>query len=362
MQEIEFRVLGPFEVWVEGRALELKRQKQRALLALLTLHPGEVLSKDRLIEGLWAEEPPKAAIGSLQNLISVLRKTLGRDLVRTRQPGYVLDISPDRVDLHRFERLVAQAAEGGDAELRSDLLHEGLALWRGPPLADLAFEPFALIEVARLEELHTAAREELIDAELELGRHSQLVGDLETLVAENPLRERLRGQLMLALYRSGRQAEALEAYKRARETLVDELGIDPSPELQRLEQAILRHDAELDLAATPAPADRPVDERRKTVTVICVDMFESASLGVALDPGGSPSGLAALLRHRSDDRLAPRRDDREVRRRHSHRRLRSAAGARGRRVARHAHRERASRSARRAQRGAWAGNTEWSFR
>ena len=284
MQEIEFRVLGPFEVWVEGRALELKRQKQRALLALLTLHPGEVLSNDRLIEGLWAEKPPKAAIGSLQNLISVLRKTLGRDLVRTRQPGYVLDISPDRVDLHRFERLVAQAAEGGDADLRSDLLHEGLALWRGPPLADLAFEPFALIEVARLEELHTAAREELIDAELELGRHSQLVGDLETLVAENPLRERLRGQLMLALYRSGRQAEALEAYRRARETLVDELGIDPSPELQRLEQSILRHDADLDLPAAPISVEQPTGERRKTVTVLFADIVDSTSLAAALDP------------------------------------------------------------------------------
>ena len=282
MEQIELRFLGQFEVLRDGRTLELKRRKQRALLALLALHPGEVVSTDRLIEGLWAEDPPKAAVGSLQNLISVLRKTLGRELIRTRQPGYVLDVSPEQVDLHRFERLVARAAEGGDAALRSEVLHEALALWRGPPLADLAFEPFALIEVARLEELHTAAREELIDAELELGRHSQLVGELDTLVTENPLRERLRGQLMLALYRSGRQAEALDAYRRARETLVDELGIEPSSGLQRLEQAILRHDAELDLAA-PAPDQGPADERRKTVTVVCVDMFESTSLDVALD-------------------------------------------------------------------------------
>jgi DNA-binding SARP family transcriptional activator len=284
VQHIEFRVLGPFEVWAEGRALELKRRKQRALLALLLLHAGEVVSTDRLIEELWAGNPPKAAVGSLQNLVSDLRKALGRDLVRTREPGYVLDIEPEQVDLHRFERLVAQASEGGDAERRAELLREALSLWRGPPLADLAFEPFVHVEVARLEELRTAAREELIDAELELGRHSQLVGELETLVTENPLRERLRGQLMLALYRSGRQAEALEAYRRARETLVDELGIDPSPELQRLEQSILRHDPELDLPAAPISTEQPTGERRKAVTVLFADIVDSTSLAAALDP------------------------------------------------------------------------------
>jgi DNA-binding SARP family transcriptional activator len=284
MQRIEFRVLGPFEVSMEGRALELRRRKQRALLALLLLHAGEVVSTDRLIEELWAGRPPKAAVGSLQNLISDLRKALGRDLVRTRQPGYVLDVEPEQVDLHRFERLVAQASEGGDAQRRSELLREALSLWRGPPLADLAFEPFAHVEAARLEELRTAAREELIDAELELGRHSQLVGELEGLVAENPLRERLRGQLMLALYRSGRQAEALEAYRRARETLVDELGIDPSPELQRLEQSILRHDAELDLPAAPISTEQPTGERRKTATVLFADIVDSTSFATALDP------------------------------------------------------------------------------
>jgi DNA-binding SARP family transcriptional activator len=284
VQHIEFRVLGPFEVWSEGRALELKRRKQRALLALLLLHAGEVVSTDRLIEELWAGKPPKAAVGSLQNLVSDLRKALGRELVRTREPGYVLDIEPEQVDLHRFERLVAQASEGGDAERRSEVLREALSLWRGPPLADLAFEPFVQVEVARLEELRTAAREELIDAELELGHHAKLVGELETLVAENPLRERLRGQLMLALYRSGRQAEALEAYRRARETLVDELGIDPSPELQRLEQSILRHDAELDLPAAPIATEQPTGERRKTVTVLFADIVDSTSLAAALDP------------------------------------------------------------------------------
>ena len=296
MQQIEFRVLGPLEVWAEGRALQLRRPKQRALLAVLLLHAGEVVSTDRLIEELWAGKPPRAAVGSIQNLISDLRKALGRDLVRTRQPGYVLDIEPEQVDLHRFERLVAQASEGGDAERRSELLRAALSLWRGPPLADLELEAFARVEVARIEELHTTAREELIDAELELGRHAQLIGELETLVTENPLRERLRGQLMLALYRSGRQAEALEAYRRARETLVDELGIDPSPELQQLEQSVLRHDAELDLPAAPISTEEPTGERRKTATVLFADIVDSTSLAAALDP----EVLRAVLRRYFD--------------------------------------------------------------
>jgi len=284
VQEVEFRVLGPFEVFVEGRALELKRRKQRSLLALLLLHAGEVVSTDRLVEELWAGKPPKAAVGSLQNLVSDLRKALGRESVVTRPPGYVLDVERDRVDLHRFERLVAQAAEGGGAERRSTLLREALALWRGPPLADLAFEPFAHVEIARLEELRTTAREELIQAELELGRHAQLVGELEALVAEHPLRERLRGQVMLALYRSGRQVEALDAYRQARETLVEELGIEPSLELQRLETSILRHDPELDLVARATPEAPPGDERRKTVTMLFTDIVDAPSLGAALDP------------------------------------------------------------------------------
>ena len=157
MQQIEFRVLGQFEVLVEGHALELKRRKQRALLALLLLHAGEVVSTDRLTDELWAGAPPKTAVGSLQNLISDVRKALGREVVQTRQPGYVLDVAPEQVDFHRFERLVAQASQGGDAERRAELLREALGLWRGPPLSDLAFEAFASVEIARLEELRTAA-------------------------------------------------------------------------------------------------------------------------------------------------------------------------------------------------------------
>src|ERR671923_1365240 len=159
-----------------------------------------------------------------------------------------------------------------------------LELWRGPPLADLATEAFAHLEVGRLEERQTAAKEDLVDAELELGRHARLVGELEALVAQHPLRERLRGQLMLALYRSGRQAEALDAYRAARETLVEELGIEPSPELQRLEQAILRHDEELDLVARAAPPAPAQPERRKTVTVLFTDVVDSTTLGASLDP------------------------------------------------------------------------------
>ncbi len=267
--------------------VELRRAKQRSLLALLLLNVGEIVSTDRLVEELWAGQPPKTAVGSLQNLVSELRKALGPDVLRTRAPGYVLDVDPELVDVHRFQRLVARAREGKDAELRAAQLREALALWRGPPLADLALEPFAQVEIARLEELRTAAREELIYAELEVGRHSQLVGELEALVAEHPLREKLRGQLMLALYRSGRQAEALEAYREARETLVEQLGIEPSPELQRLEQAILRHDRELELSSQPKVATAPQPEppdRRKTVTILFTDIVDSTSLGAQLDP------------------------------------------------------------------------------
>jgi DNA-binding SARP family transcriptional activator len=280
----EFGLLGPLQVLIDGRELELRRPKQRSLLALLLLRTGEVVSTDRLVEELWSGRPPKAALGSLQNLVSELRKSLGPETLKTRAPGYVLDVDPQRVDLHRFERLVAQAAESDSAERRAALLREALALWRGPPLADLALEPFAHLEVARLEERQTAAREDLVDAELELGHHAGLVGELEALVAQHPLRERLRGQLMLALYRSGRQAEALEVYRSARETLVDQLGIEPSPDLQRLEQAILRHDRQLDLGARAAPATPPTPDRRKTVTILFTDVVDSTALGASLDP------------------------------------------------------------------------------
>ena len=246
MPDVVVRLLGPLEVGVSGRPVELRRQKQRALLALLALRAGEVVSTDRLVDELWGTSPPKAAVGSLQNLVSELRKALGADRLVTRAPGYLLAVDRDDVDAHRFERL-AREAPNGPPEERARVLREALALWRGPSLADLAFESFAQSEIARLEELRTSTREELFEAELELGRHAPLVAELEAFVGEHPLRERPRGELMLALYRSGRQADALEAYRQARETLVDELGIEPSAVLQRLEQAILRHDPALEL-------------------------------------------------------------------------------------------------------------------
>jgi DNA-binding SARP family transcriptional activator len=259
---LEFRLLGPLEVHAEGRVLQIGGQRRRALLALLLLHANEVVSSDRLIEELWGERPPQAAATALQGHISRLRKLLNRDgtaeqILITRAPGYVLELEPDQLDLYRFERLREEARalrSVNDLAGASASLREALSLWRGPPLADLAYEPFAQGEAARLEELRLTALEERIEADLALGRHADLVSELEVLVAEHPFREGFCRQLMLALYRSGRQAEALEAYQRARRGLVDELGIEPGQPLRELEQAILRQDAALELAAEPAEA------------------------------------------------------------------------------------------------------------
>ena len=284
MTHVQIRVLGPLEVGVDGRSLEVRRQKQRALLALLALRAGEVVPTGRLVDELWGNEPPKAAVGSLQNFVSDLRKTIGADVLVTRAPGYVLDIPREAVDVHRFERLVREAGNAAP-EQRATSLGEALSLWRGPALADVQFADAMVAEAARLEESRVAAWEDRLEADLELGRQSHVIGELESLAAKNPLRERPVGLLMLALYRAGRQAEALEAYRRSRETLVEELGIDPSPELQRLEQAILRHDAELDLPEAPrkrVPASEP--DRRKTVTILFADLVDSTELGARLDP------------------------------------------------------------------------------
>ena len=284
MTVVEVRLLGPLEVDVDGRILDVRRQKQRALLALLALRAGEVVPTDRLVDELWGDEPPKAAVGSLQNFVSELRKMLGAEVLVTRSPGYLLDIPRDAVDVHRFERIVREAAREAP-EQRAASLREALGLWRGPALADVQLEDTMVAEAARLEESRVAAWEDRLEAELELGRQSQVIGELESLVAKHPLRERPVGLLMLALYRGGRQADALDAYRRSRERLVEELGIDPSPELQRLEQAILRHDKELDLPEAPrkrVPASEP--DRRKTVTILFADLVDSTELGARLDP------------------------------------------------------------------------------
>ena len=243
---MEFRILGPLEVVEEGRQVPLGGARQRALLAILLTRANEVVSTDRLIDELWGERPPKTAANTLQFYVSQVRKALGADRIATRSPGYLIRVEPGELDLERFERLVEQ---GGAERLR-----EALSLWRGQALADFAFEPFAQAEIVRLEELRLAALEQRIEADLALGRHAELAGELEALILQHPLRERLRGQLILALYRSGRQAEALEAYQEARRALVEELGLEPSSAVQELERAILRHDPALDLAMeVPAP-------------------------------------------------------------------------------------------------------------
>src|SRR5712691_1014466 len=280
---MEYRVLGPLEVRDGERSLPLAGAKQRALLALLLVKANHVVSRDRLIDELWGEQPPETAVQSLQVYVSRLRKLLPPDALLTRPPGYLLEVVPDELDLQRFERLLAEGREAlaaDDAERAARVLHDSLALWRGPALAEFVFEPFAQSEIGRLEDLRLAAVEERIEADLALGRHADLIGELEALVAENPYRERLRGHLMLALYRSGRQAEALEAYQHARRALVDELGIEPSEELQQLERAILTHDEQLKTPPRPqrdvatdgarAPASPPVE--RKLVTVLFADL------------------------------------------------------------------------------------------
>jgi DNA-binding SARP family transcriptional activator len=272
---VDVRVLGPLRVVVGEREVELQRQKHRALLALLALRAGEVVSVDRLLDELWGERPPPTARNSLQNYVSHVRKLLGADVLVTRPPGYVLEIARDDVDAHRFTRLV-EGSQGQAPPERAATLRQALACWRGPALVDVEFEPFALTEAARLEDIRAGAEEELVAAELELGRHAELVPRIEDLVAHNPMRERLRGQLMLALYRSGRQAEALAAYQDARRALIDELGIEPGPALRALEQGILRQDPALAWrgdAADEAPL-RPADlrERRATVTVLFAEV------------------------------------------------------------------------------------------
>lgn len=289
---IEFRILGPLEAREDGRLIELGRQKQRALLALLLLRRGELVSTDALVEGLWGEEPPRTARAALQNAVSQLRAALGPDVVVSGTGGYMLDVGAEQLDLSRFERLVAEGRNELGEE-RARMLRAALALWRGPPLAGLEFEPFAALECARLEELRAAAVEELVDAELALGSGPELVAELETLIGRHPFRERLRGQLMLALYRAGRQVEALEAYQETRRTLVDELGIEPGEPLRELEQRILRHDPRL--ASHKAAERRTLGApRRKTVTVLLVEVLGGESLDAELLPATSGRILSRI--------------------------------------------------------------------
>ena len=248
---MDFRLLGPLEVVGDDGPLPLGGTKQRSLLAMLLLHANQVVSTDRLIDALWGASPPLRCGKSIQVYVSRLRKVLADDRLVTHAPGYVLYVDPTELDLARFEQLVAEARRA-PPESASSKLREALELWRGPPLSDLAYEQFAQAEIARLEEMRLGALEQRLEADLALGRHAELVAELETLVARHPLRERCRYQLMLALYRSERQADALQAYRQARQELLDELGLEPSESLRQLEAAILRQDPGLALATDPA--------------------------------------------------------------------------------------------------------------
>jgi DNA-binding SARP family transcriptional activator len=295
--EIAFRLLGPLEVEVGGATLPLGGHKQRALLALLLIHAREVLPTDRLVDELWGERPPKTATTSLQNFVAQLRKVLPAGLLVTRAPGYVLRASPDQVDAVRFEQLV-RTARTQDAASRVEMLRQALDLWRGSPLADFAFEQFAVGEIRRLTELRLDVIEERIDAELELGGGSALVSELERLVADQPLRERLRGQLMLALYRAGRQAEALQSYHDARHALVEELGVEPSPALQQLYRSILRQEGTLERRRPSEPVDDHIGD---VVKALCAGRLVVV-LGPAANRGEDPGeealpGPAEVVAH-----------------------------------------------------------------
>jgi DNA-binding SARP family transcriptional activator len=262
----EFLILGPLEVRVGGKPVALKGAKQRALLAALLLRANNVVPTEALAEDVWGEKTPATVANTVQVYVSQLRKVLPDGVLVTQPPGYRLILEPSQLDAARFEQLASEGRDelgAGRIDAAAARLGAALALWRGEPLADFAYEPFAQNEIRRLEELRLSVLEDRVEADLAAGRGAELVPELETLVAEHPLRERLRRQLMLALYRSGRQAEALEEYQRARAVLVDELGLDPSPELQQLEQAILTQDESLAAPAVAGPqpvrrADLPV--------------------------------------------------------------------------------------------------------
>ena len=299
---LDFRILGPFQVLDGDRSLALGGHKQRVVLAVLLLRRGEVVSRDRLIDELWGERAPASAVKTVQTYVSNLRKALGNGLLLTRGHGYVLQVGPGQVDADRAEALVREgrdALETGDPRRASERLREALALWRDPAWADFAYEPFAQAEIARLKEERVAALEDRIDADLALGRHTVLVGELEALVREHPLRERLQAQLMLALYRSGRQTEALERYRRARGALADELGIEPGRELQDLEQAILTQDPELGAARPP---NRSLVSSRRVGPLLALAgvLLVAAALAAALKLLGGGAGSAALATASSD--------------------------------------------------------------
>lgn len=300
---MEFRILGPLEVVEDGSPVSLGTLKERLVLGVLLLHANEFVSRERLVDELWGAAPPPTARKAVNVYVSKLRKSLmrdGHDPIATSDGGYRLAVDSDRLDSDRVRSLVAEARErmaDGESDEASRLLSEALAFWRGPTLAGLALESLGREEVAQLDELRVTALMDRIDCDLAQGWHEQVLGEIKVLVREHPLRERLRAQQMLALYRADRQADALDAYQQARRDLIEELGIEPSESLQRLQQAILRHDPALEVPAgtaaangwSPAPASagdalatsgshRPTLRRRRLVVAVLVSGAGVAAL------------------------------------------------------------------------------------
>ena len=319
---MEFRALGDLEVVADGQALALGPHQQRAVLALLVLSTGEVVSSDRLIEALWGERPPASAAKTVQVYISRLRKTLNgaqagapgsAGAIATVDHGYALRVDPGQVDVRAFERLLDRGRDAfGDHEFdaAATVLRQALALWRGPPLADFTFDAFAAADIARLQELRLEALEIRIDADLALGRHAALVAELEALTTEHPLRERLRAARMLALYRCGREPEALELYRDTRRTLVDELGMEPSPALRELHESILRQDPALEAPPAPQPpgdaaSDPRVRRRRRAaVAAAALGLVGGVAAVIALLATGGGTRVHVACQLRGGDRPA----------------------------------------------------------
>jgi DNA-binding SARP family transcriptional activator len=298
----DFRILGPLEVEDDNRPVRLGGPKQRSTLAILLLNANRVVPVERLADDLYAGAAPVTAVTQVQRQISELRKVLrSPDLIETRAPGYVIHLSPEQLDLARFEAGAEEASRAlsrGEAQRASDLLREALAVWRGAPMVDFAYEPFAKSAILRLEEIRLVALEQRIDADLALGRQASLIGELEELVREHPLREALRAQLMLAYYRSGRQVDALETYSRTRDMLVSGFGIEPTPSLQLLERAVLNQDSSLDLVST---ATVSVSHESRSVLVVPATDEALDRLLVIGDPLAALPGRELIVAQLVDD-------------------------------------------------------------
>ncbi len=297
-KQMEFRILGSFEVLVDGRQVALGGARQRAVLAMLLLHRGEVASVDLIADELWGDRAPATATKTVQVYVSRLRKALGGGVLVTRGGGYALEVGTAAVDADRFAGLAAEgrdALDRGDAQRAAEILRAALDLWRGPALADFAFESFAQNEISRLEELRLFVLETRIEAELALGRHAALIPELEMLVREHPARERLGGQLMIALYRSGRQSDALESYRHMQRTLADELGLQPGPELQDLQRAVLEQDPAI--AAPTNGLAAGLRQRRRGGALIAIGgtaLLAAAAAAIVIAAGGGDAGIESV--------------------------------------------------------------------